>query len=186
MRTRFLRDGSSWAIIDAHGQPTAGGDFLGRPSTIVGAALLLFVAYLVFAWIAQGYFGLKVFPDALIRDGWAAPDSWADWRDVVIALTGLFWLLAAAAWLAAGVAALFVFLLVRRILRDNVTPAVDSLKASLDNVKGTTEFAGETVASPLIRAYSVVRGVRGGIGAVTDLPSFIKGRKNSGRKKKKR
>jgi hypothetical protein len=168
------------------GPQTAGGDFLGRASTYVGGAVVLLVLYLVFAWIAEGYFGLKVFPDALIRDGWAAPDSWADWRDVVIVLTGVFWLLAAAAWLAAGVAAFFLFLFVRRMLKENVAPAVDSLKASLDNVKGTTEFAGETIASPLIRAYSVVRGVRGGIGAITDLPSFIKGRKNAGRKKKKK
>ncbi len=159
---------------------------MGRVSTIVGAAVLLFVVYLVFAWIAQGYFGLQVFPEALTRDGWAAPDSWADWRDVVVVLTGLFWILAGVAWLAAGVAAFLLFLFVRRMMRENVAPAVDSLRASLDNIKGTTEFAGETVASPFIRAYSVVKGVRSGLGAITDLPGFIKGRKTSGRKKKKR
>ncbi len=159
---------------------------MGRPPTIVGAALLLLLAYLVFACVAQGYFGLQVFPDALIRDGWAAPDSWADWRDVMFVLTGLFWFIAAVIWAAAGVAAFFLFRYVRKMMRENVTPAVDSLKASLDNVKGTTEFAGETIASPLIRAYSIVRGVRGGLGAVTDLPSFIKGRRQTGRKKKKK
>lgn len=159
---------------------------MGRPPTIVGAAVLLLLAYLVFAWFAQGYFGLQVFPDALIRDGWAAPDSWADWRDVMLVLTGLFWFLAAVIWVAAGVAAFLLFLFVRRMLRDNVAPAVDSLKASLDNVKGTTEFAGETIASPLIRAYSIVKGVRGGLGAVTDLPGFIKGRRQTGRNKKKK
>lgn len=159
---------------------------MGRPPTIVGAVVLLLLLYLVFAWIVQGYFGLEVFPDALIRDGWAAPDSWADWRDVMIVLTGLFWFLAAALWAAAGAAALFLFIFLRRMMRDNVTPAVDSLKASLDNVKGTTEFAGETVASPLIRAYSIVRGVRGGVGAITDLPGFIKSRRQTGRKKKKK
>lgn len=165
----------------------AGGDNpLGRFGTLAGAALLLLLAYILFAIIAQGYFGLEVFPGALIRDGWAAPDSWADWRDVTIVLIGVFFVLAGVAWLAAGVAAFLLFLFVRKMLRDNVTPAVDSLKTSLDNIRGTTEFAGETVASPLIRAYSVVRGVRTGISAVTDLPGFIKGRREKGRKKKKK
>lgn len=153
---------------------------------MVGGAVVLFIVYLVFAWIAQGYFGLSVFPDALIRDGWAAPDSWADWRDVFLVFAGLMWFIAGALWLAAGAAAFFLFLYVRKMLKENVAPAVDSLKTSLDNVKGTTEFAGETVVSPLIRAYSIVRGVRGGVGAITDLPSFIKARRNSGRKKKKK
>lgn len=159
---------------------------MARFSTIAGAAFLLLIVYLFFAWIAQGYFGLKVFPDALIRDGWAAPDSWADWRDVMIVLIGFFFVLAGIAWLAAGVAALLLFFFVRKMLKENVTPAVDSLKASLDNVKGTTEFASETVASPIIRAYSIVRGVRSGVGAITDLPSFIRGRRDKGRKKKKK
>ena len=51
---------------------------------------------------------------------------------------------------------------------------------------GIEQFAGETVASPFIRAYSVVKGVRSGLGAITDLPGFVKGRRRSGRKKKKR
>ncbi len=159
---------------------------MGRFSTLAGAAVLLLLAYLAFAVVAQGYFGLQVFPDALVRDGWAAPDSWADWRDVMIVLIGFFFVLAGIAWLAAGVAALLLFFFIRKMLKENVTPAVDSLKSSLDNIKGTTEFAGETVASPLIRAYSVIRGVRSGLGAVTDLPSFIKGRRDTGRKKKKK
>lgn len=159
---------------------------MGRFSTLAGAAVLLLLAYLAFAVVVQGYFGLQVFPDALIRDGWAAPDSWADWRDVMIVLIGFFFVLAGIAWMAAGVAALFLFFFVRKMLKENVTPAVDSLKTSLDNVRGTTEFAGETVVSPLIRAYSVIRGVRSGLGAVTDLPSFIKGRRDKGRKKKKK
>ena len=59
--------------------------------------------------------------------------------------------------------------------------ALDSLKASLDNVRGTAEFAGETVASPIIRTYAVVKGVRTGLGAITNLPGRI-----SGRRKKRR
>ena len=82
---------------------------------------------------------------------------------------------------AVMVAVLFLVLMIRRLVRDNLGPAIDSLKESLDNVKGTTEFAGETVASPIIRVYSVVKGVRTGLGAVTNLPDRIRGNK----KKKK-
>jgi hypothetical protein len=59
---------------------------------------------------------------------------------------------------------------------NHAAPALDSLKESLDNVKGTAEFAGETVVSPIIRVYSVVRGVRSGIGAVGGLPDRIRRR----------
>jgi hypothetical protein len=80
------------------------------------------------------------------------------------------------------VALLFLVFMVRRILRENAVPAIDSLKDSLDNLRGTTEFAGETVASPIIRTYAVVKGVRTGLGAITNLPGRIKGRKKKGRK----
>ena len=62
-------------------------------------------------------------------------------------------------------------------MKENAVPAIDSLKASLDNVKGTTEFAGETVASPIIRVYSVFKGVRTGLGAVSSVGDRIKSRK---------
>ena len=80
------------------------------------------------------------------------------------------------------VVAIFLLLQVRKLLSQNVAPAVDSLRDSLDNLRGTTEFAGETIASPLIRAYSVVRGVRSGLGAITGFPNRVKGNKKKGRK----
>lgn len=66
-----------------------------------------------------------------------------------------------------------------RSSKENAAPALDSLKRSIDNVRGTTEFAGETVASPIIRVYSVFKGVRTGISAVTNLPDRVKRRKKS-------
>ena len=76
---------------------------------------------------------------------------------------------------------IFLALQIRALLKNNVTPAVDSLRDSLDNVRGTTEFAGETVVSPLIRAYSVVRGVRSGVKAFGNFPNRVRGQKK-GRK----
>ena len=145
--------------------------------TVVGAAILLLLAYLVLAWFVDGYWGGNIAPSWLEPDAWDAPDSWAEWRDIMLVVLGIFWLLAAVLTVVLLAVLIFLVLMVRRILRDNLAPAIDSLKQSLDNVKGTAEFAGETVASPLIRAYSVVRGVRSGLGAVTNLPGRVRGNK---------
>lgn len=158
---------------------------MSRVTTVLLAALLLFFAYLVLGWFVDGYFDGNIVPDGAVPDSWSPPDTWADWRDVVIVLTGFFWMLAGIVLVAVLVALFFLVVMVRRLLRDNVAPAVDSLKASLDNVRGTTEFAGETVVSPLIRVYAVVRGVRTGVSALGNLPNAIRAR-GAGKNKKKR
>ena len=112
------------------------------------------------------------FPNA-----WTGPDSWSEWRDIVIVFTALFWLLAGIVFVAVAIALFFLISETRKVMKENAVPAIDSLKASLDNVKGTTEFAGETVASPIIRVYSVFKGVRTGLGAVSSVGDRIKSRK---------
>ncbi|MBA4179563.1 MAG: hypothetical protein C0506_03150 [Anaerolinea sp.] len=153
--------------------------FLG---TVVSAAILIFLVYLLVGWIADGYFDANIVPDGAVPDAWAAPDAWSEWRDILIVFTALFWMLAGVVMVALLAALVFLVILVRRILRENAVPAIDSLKASLDNVRGATEFAGETVASPIIRTYAVVKGVRTGLGAITNLPDRIRGRRKKGRK----
>ena len=154
--------------------------FLG---TVLAAALLLVLIYLVTGWMVDGYLGGNIVPDGAVPDAWAAPDSWSEWRDITFVFMSFFWLLSGLMLLIVLTATLFLVITVRRMLRDSVTPAVDSLKQSLDQIKGTAEFAGETVASPIIRVYSVVKGVRAGVAAVTNLPNFVRGRKKKGRKK---
>ncbi len=107
--------------------------------------------------------------------------GWAEWRDIMIVILGIFWLIALLLVIILLVLLVMLVMLVRRILKENAAPALDSLKASLDNVRGTTEFAGETVVSPIIRTYAIVKGVRSGVGAITHLPSMISRRKK-GRK----
>jgi len=151
--------------------------------TVVSAAILLLLGYLVLAWIVDGYFGGNIAPSWLEPDSWDAPDSWAEWRDIVIVFGGIFAALALLLICVLLAALVFLVFTLRRILERNVAPAVDSLKDSLDNVRGTTEFAGETVVSPIIRVYSVVRGVRAGIGAVTNFPSRVRGNRRRGRRR---
>jgi hypothetical protein len=145
--------------------------------TVIAAAVLLVLLYLFVAFILQGYFGVTMVPENWIPDTWSAPDSLGQWRDIVIILLGIFWILSGILMVALLVALLFLVFLVRRILKQNAAPALDSLKDSLDNIRGTAEFAGESVVSPIIRVYSVISGVRSGIGAVSHLPGRIRGRK---------
>lgn len=145
--------------------------------TVVLAALLIFLIYLVVGWIVDGYFDGNIVPNGAVPDSWAAPNSWSEWRDILLVFTLFFFMFAGILLIALMVALLFLVMLVRRILRENAAPAIDSLRTSLDNIRGTTEFAGETVVSPIIRTYAVVKGVRRGIGAVTNLPGRVRGRR---------
>ncbi len=150
--------------------------------TVISAAILLFLLYLVIGGIADGYFGADIVPDKAVPDAWAAPDSWSEWRDIVIVFTAMFWMLAGLLSVALVVALILLVGVTRKVVRENAAPALDSLRQSLDNVRGTTEFAGETVASPIIRTYAVFKGVRTGLSAVTNLPDRIMGRRKKGRK----
>jgi hypothetical protein len=148
--------------------------------TVVAAAILIVLAYIFLSAIVA-YFDGDIWPLPL-HHSWALPDSWHEWRDIAIVLSVGFWALAGLVLIALLAVLVFLIIEIRRLLRENVAPAVDSLKGSLDNVRGTTEFAGETIASPLIRAYSVVKGVRTGVGAIKNFPGNVRGRK----KKKRR
>ena len=153
--------------------------------TVVSAAILLFLIYLFAGWMVDGYFGGNIVPDRAVPDQWAAPNSWSTWRDILIVFMAMFWLFAGAATLVLVVALIFLVGAVRKLLRENAVPALDSLKLTIDNVRGTAEFAGESVVSPIIRVYSVFSGVRNGLHAVTNLPNRIRGRK-PGKKKGRR
>ena len=146
----------------------------------IGGAVVLFIAWLTIAGIAS-YFGGHFVPDGAVPNSWAPPSTWGTWRDIVIVLFAFFWFFAGLLLCVLLAVLIFVALQVRTLLRQNVGPAVDSLKESLDNVRGTTEFAGEAVVSPIIRVYSLVKGVRSGVGALRFLPDRVKGRKKKRR-----
>ena len=140
------------------------------------AAIVLGLAMLGVNGILS-YWDTDFIPGEAFPDAWTGPDSWSEWRDIVIVFTALFWLLAGIVFVAVAIALFLLISVTRKVMKENAVPAIDSLKASLDNVKGTTEFAGETVASPIIRVYSVFKGVRTGLGAVTSVGDRIKSRK---------
>jgi hypothetical protein len=148
--------------------------------TVVLAALLLVIIYIVLAIIVDGYLGGNIWPDALEPDAWSPPDSWAEWRDIVIVFSGFFWALAGIVLIVLLVVLVYLVVAIRELLRENVAPAVDSAKQTLDTVRGTAEFTGETVVSPVIRMYSIFRGVRMGLGAITGVGGRISGNRGKG------
>ncbi|HJP40873.1 MAG TPA: hypothetical protein QGF35_04125 [Dehalococcoidia bacterium] len=150
--------------------------------TIVAAAILLFVAYLFVGTIVDGYLDGNMVPDDAVPEAWAAPDSWSEWRDISLVFAAFAWLLAGLITFVLVLAVILLVLALRRILDQNAVPAIDSLRSTLDNARGTTEFVGETVVSPVIRVYSVFNGVRSSLRAVTSLPGRIGGRRKKGNK----
>ncbi|KAA0241089.1 MAG: hypothetical protein HUU14_06995 [Dehalococcoidia bacterium] len=150
--------------------------------TVLCAAVLLFLIYLAVGAVVDGYLGGDIVPDRAVPDAWAGPDSWSEWRDIVIVLAGFFWVLAGLLLAVLVVVLILLAITVRRVLRENAAPAIDSLRDTIDSVRGTTEFVGETAVSPIIRVYSVIKGVRTGVSAVTGLPERVRGRKK-GKKK---
>jgi hypothetical protein len=145
--------------------------------TVISAAILIVLIYLLVAFLVDGYFGGNIYPDDWTRDTWAAPDSWSEWRDIMLVFLGALFVLGAIVWLAVAVAVLFLVFAIRGVIRNNAAPALDSLKETLDNVKGTAEFVGETTVAPIVRVYSIVRGVRNAMGAVTGIGNRVRRRR---------
>lgn len=145
--------------------------------TVILAALLLLVMYIVIGGIVDGYLGGNMIPDRAVPDSWAAPNSWSEWRDIVIVFAGLWF--AMAFFLTCVLLAVLIWLVftIRRLVKEKAFPALDSLKEVMDQAKGTSEFVSETAVAPIVRVYSVVRGVRTGMSAVTNLPDRIRRRK---------
>lgn len=146
-------------------------------------ALLILTAVIVIIVAALGvnailsYWDVSFLPESWWPETWAPPNSWSEWRDIVIVFAGMFAALALLLVVIMLAVVIFLLLAIKRLIDRNVAPAIDSLKESLDNVKGTTEFMGEVAAAPVIRVYSVVNGVRTGLGAVRNLPQRVRERR---------
>ena len=94
-------------------------------------------------------------------------------RDVVIVVFGLFaiLLLIALIVMVTGlwIAVRLLTSTVAELLRDPVRPALDDLREGARNVRGASEFMADSAVHPVIRAVSVTRSIRRGIGLVTGL-----------------
>lgn len=94
-------------------------------------------------------------------------------RDIVVIVFGLLAVLLLIILVVAVVSLLVTVRLLTSTLgdlrRDSVQPALDDLRASVRNVRGATEFMTDSAVHPVIRAVSITRGIRRGIGLVTGI-----------------
>lgn len=94
-------------------------------------------------------------------------------RDVVIIAWGVLTILAFVLFIAwilvlwGGINGLIRD--VKVIVNEDVRPLLGTTRETANNVTGTARFASDTVASPIIRVYGIVSGVRRGIGVFTGL-----------------
>jgi putative copper export protein len=102
-----------------------------------------------------------------------ADPSLENLRDLVIVVYGVMGILLVIALIVVSIGLwLAVRILTRtlnELLREQVRPTLDEVQATARNVRGTSEFIADSTVSPLIRAVAVVRGVRRGLGRVTNV-----------------
>ncbi len=58
---------------------------------------------------------------------------------------------------------------VRAFLADPVKPTIEELRATIQNVRGTTEFMADTAVHPLVRFVAIGRGIRRGFAVAAGL-----------------
>lgn len=102
-----------------------------------------------------------------------APISLQELRDIVIVIYGVMGVLLMITLITAvlGLWATVRVLArtVNSLLEDPVRPSLDDLRATVRNVRGTSEFVADAAVHPLIRVLSVARGVRRGVGRVAGV-----------------
>ena len=90
--------------------------------------------------------------------------SLQDWRDIIVIAAGsmmvLVLLVVFLFTVVLGLATRSLISTVQTLLRGEVMPLLDSVRQSVQNVRGATAFIGETAVSPIIRVYSAFAGAR--------------------------
>ena len=85
-------------------------------------------------------------------------------RDLVIIVAGaigiLLLLAALIVTVVVGVATRALVGAARHLIRDEVTPVVESARETVEGVRGTSSFITETLVSPIIRLYGLFKGLR--------------------------
>ncbi|MDZ4279116.1 MAG: hypothetical protein U1B78_08255 [Dehalococcoidia bacterium] len=99
--------------------------------------------------------------------------SLEDWRDVIIiaagSLTILVLLAAFIFTVLIGLGTRALISTIRRVLTEEVTPLLSSVRQTVNTVRGTVTFVSETAVKPVIRVYSVVAGTRRAMAVLAGL-----------------
>lgn len=94
-------------------------------------------------------------------------------RDLVIVIYGVLGIVLFIVLIAVSVGIYFMVRkltkLAQEVVTDPVRPALDDLRATANNLRGTSEFIADRAVHPVIRTVAAVRGVKRGLGVVTGL-----------------
>jgi hypothetical protein len=96
-----------------------------------------------------------------------------DARDIIIiaagSLTILLLLAAFVFTVVIGLATRALLGAVRGLIRDEVTPLIQSVRQTVGQVRGTVKFVSETVVTPVARVYGVIAGTRRAVGVMSGI-----------------
>jgi len=99
-------------------------------------------------------------------------ESTRDWVIIIAGSLSILLLIALLAFTAVvGLATRALLGSVRRLVNDEVTPLVDSMGNTVQQVRGTASFISETSVRPIIRVYGVIAGTRRFVGVVSGISS---------------
>lgn len=105
---------------------------------------------------------------ALLLDGAVALTR--DWVIIFMGLAvGLFFVIGLVFLVVLGLLTRVLLKKSLSVIDENVKPTLNSVKATADNVKGTTAFVSQSAMKPIVRTYGVVAGVRRFAGVLSGL-----------------
>ena len=68
------------------------------------------------------YWNNDFIPGGAFPDAWTGPDTWSEWRDIVIVLTAIFWLLSGVIMCVVLVAVFVLVGITRKVIKENAAP----------------------------------------------------------------
>ena len=96
-----------------------------------------------------------------------------DVRDWVIIVSGSLMVLVLFVTLimvlVVGIAARGLIGVTKGVVKQQLSPTLDSARQVVDDIRGTTSFIADTTVSPIIRLYGLVNGIRRGLMGLAGL-----------------
>ena len=94
-------------------------------------------------------------------------------RDIVIIVYGVLGILLLLVLIIVAIALWFAVRgltrTIQSLLHEQVQPALDDARGTVQNVRGTSQFISDTAVSPVIKVVAAARGVKRGVGVVSGL-----------------
>ena len=120
-------------------------------------AFLFLVLLVAVAWVIGYYFDPTL----------------ADFRDVVVIVYGTMGILLFTVLIAVAAGLFFAIRGLSRkvedLLDEPIRPALEELRETARNARGTSEFYADHAVGPLVKTVAAVRGARRGLSSITSL-----------------